>query len=166
MKYGYCRVSTDEQTTNLQVDALQAVGCDRIFSDEGISGTVRVRPGLTELLDVVEPGDEVVVWRLDRLGRSLPHLIELVTHFGAVGVEFMSLSEHLDTSTAGGSLIFNIMASLAQFERDLTVERTRAGIDAAKRRGTHCGRPRKLGRDQLTVARRTHDGRPISTTSR
>jgi DNA invertase Pin-like site-specific DNA recombinase len=100
----------------------------------------------------LEPGDEVVVWRLDRLGRSLPHLIELVAGFGDQEVGFSSLSEHLDTSTAGGSLIFNIMASLAQFERDLTVERTKAGIAAAQRRGKHCGRPRVMGKEQLELA--------------
>ena len=101
------------------------------------------------MIDTLELGDQVIVWRLDRLGRSLPHPIELVTAFGEVGVEVSSLSEHLDTSTAGGSLIFNIMASLAQFERDLTVERTRAGIQAAQRRGKHCGRPRAMGKEQL-----------------
>lgn len=153
MKYGYCRVSTDEQSVALQVDALKAAGCERIFTDEGISGTTRRRPQLDDLLSTLGEGDVLVVWKLDRLGRSLAHLIEIVEGLAERGVGFASVSESIDTTTPGGRLFFHLMGALAQFERDLIVERTVAGIRAAKARGTHCGRPRVLGWEQLAAAR-------------
>ena len=152
MKRGYCRVSTDDQRLDLQHDALMQAGCDVIYSDQ-ISGSETERPELSRLLDEVEPGDTVVVWRLDRLGRSLPHLIELVTGFGEQGVDFASLSESIDTSTAQGELIFHLMASMAQFERRLISERTKAGLASAKARGSRLGRPKALSHAQVSHAR-------------
>jgi DNA invertase Pin-like site-specific DNA recombinase len=149
MKIGYARVSTEEQTLNLQTDALQAAGCETICSDEGISGATRNRPGLTDLLSQLKPGDTLVVWKLDRLGRSLPHLLELITGLGDRSIGFRSLSEQIDTSSAGGRLVFHIMGALAEFERSLISERTIAGMTAAKRRGIHVGRPRTLAGERI-----------------
>lgn len=153
MKIGYARVSTDEQNLSLQCQALEAAGCERIFEDKGVSGGATKRPGLSAALAALAPGDVLTVWRLDRLGRSLPHLIELLDGVGKVGAEFHSLSESIDTKTAGGRLVFHMMGSLAEFERALIGERTKAGMKAAKRRGLHVGRPRKLTEHQLTHAR-------------
>jgi DNA invertase Pin-like site-specific DNA recombinase len=144
MKIGYARISTDEQTLSLQLDALQAADCENIFSDEGISGATRNRPGLSSALSAVNKGDILVVWKLDRLGRSLPHLLELITGLGEEGIGFQSLSEQIDTSSAGGRLVFHIMGALAEFERSLISERTKAGMKAARRRGIHVGRPQML----------------------
>lgn len=144
MKYGYARVSTTDQTSALQVDALKKAGCDEIFTDNGKSGVLRVRPALQKLLSTVLEGDQVVVWRLDRLGRSLPHLIEIVSSLGDQGVHFQSLTESIDTSSAGGELLFHILGALAQFERSLISERTKAGMASAKARGTHVGRPKAM----------------------
>lgn len=144
MRYGYARVSTADRKVQLQCDALEGAGCQRIFKDEGVSGAVIERPALGQLLTLLQRGDQVVVWRLDRLGRSLSHLIELVADFGIRGVHFVSLNEAIDTSTAGGRLVFHMMGALAEFERCLIAERTRAGLAAAKARGTHLGRPGSL----------------------
>ena len=129
MKRGYSRVSTDDQRMDLQHDALST--CDVIYSDQA-SGAATDRPEPKRLLDDLEPGDTVVVWRLDRLGRSLSHLIDLVKGFGEQGVDFVSFSESIDTSTAGGELIFHIMGAFAQFELATISERTKAGLAAAK----------------------------------
>lgn len=152
MEIGYCRVSTSEQTLNLQLDALEAAGCKQIFRDEGISGASTGRKGLEEALCVLKPGDVLVVWKLDRLGRSLLHLISVIEKLGAVGVGFRSLSESIDTTTAGGKLIFHIFGALAEFERGLIGERTKAGLQAAKKRGKRLGRPSRLTREQLQHA--------------
>ena len=128
--YGYARVSTGLQDPALQLDALTAAGCARVFTDTA-SGTLDHRPELDKLLEVVLPGDVVVVWRLDRLGRSLKHLVATVLDLGERGVGFRSLTEAIDTTTAGGKLLFHIMGALAEFERQLIVERTRAGLAAA-----------------------------------
>ena len=149
MKIGYARVSTDEQTLSLQLDALQAASCENIFSDEGISGATRDRPGLNDALSTIDKGDTLVVWKLDRLGRSLPHLLELITSLGEKGIGFQSLSEQIDTSSAGGRLVFHIMGALAEFEQSLISERTKAGMKAAKRRGIHVGRPQTLSGERL-----------------
>lgn len=154
MKYGYARVSTADQNVQLQHDALLRAGCDRIFTDQGVSGTATERAALDDLLAALQPGDQVVVWKLDRLGRSLHHLIELVTGFGEQGVHFASLSESIDTSTAGGRLVFHMMGALAEFERALISERTCAGLEAAKRRGALLGRPKKLVGERAELARR------------
>jgi len=158
MQLGYARVSTDEQTLNLQRDALTAAGCDRTYADTA-SGAKAERPGLTEALDQCRPGDTLVVWRLDRLGRSLPHLIETVTTLAARGVGFKSLTESIDTTSPGGKLIFHIFGALAEFERDLIRERTRAGLTAARARGRRGGRPQVQGLAdprQLALAKRLY----------
>ncbi len=162
MKLGYARVSTDEQTLALQLDALQAAGCTRIFRDNATSGAVVERPGLSKALAAVGPGDVLVVWKLDRLGRSLHHLIEIMNDLSARGAGFQSLSESIDTMTAGGKLVFHIMGALAEFERALIAERTKAGMDAAKRRGVRIGRPPSLSVRQVqAVLRRKEKGEPL-----
>lgn len=157
MKIGYARISTDEQSIDLQRDALAGAGCGELFADEGVSGTALKRPGLDAALTRLGPGDVLTVWKLDRLGRSLPHLIETVRLVGEKGAGFVSLSESIDTTTAGGKLVFHMMGALAEFERSLIVERVNAGIAAAKRRGKHVGRPRKLTPEQVRHARETID---------
>lgn len=157
MKIGYARVSTLDQNPDLQRQALTAAGCERIFEDR-ISGTAVRRPGLDEALRLLGAGDMLVVWRLDRLGRSLPHLIEVIGAIGARGAGFQSLSESIDTTTAGGRLVFHMMGALAEFERALIVERTRAGIDAAKARGVRLGRRPVLSQAQLEHARALIEG--------
>ncbi len=152
MRRGYSRVSTKDQRLDLQHDALANAGCEVIYSDH-ISGTKTERPELTRLLEELEAGDSVVVWRLDRLGRSLPHLIELVAEFGERGVNFTSLSEAIDTSNAGGELIFHMLGALAQFERSLISERTKAGLASAKARGGLLGRPKRLSLQQVAHAK-------------
>lgn len=135
---GYARVSTAEQDTALQTDALRKLGCGRIFEDT-VSGAKAERPGLMAALAYVRQGDTLVVWRLDRLGRSLPHLIETVGALEARGVGFRSLTEAIDTTTSGGRLIFHVFGALGQFERDLIRDRTKAGLDAAAARGRKGG---------------------------
>lgn len=151
MKIGYARVSTLEQNLNLQIDALQQAGCKKIITDE-ISGSVAERPGLTELKHSLRKGDTVVVWRLDRLGRTLKHLLEWVNELQTQEIEFQSLQESIDTKTSTGKLVFHIFASLAEFERNLTVERTRAGLEAARVRGRQGGRPKKLNKSKRQLA--------------
>lgn len=153
MKYGYARVSTDDQNLALQLDALNSAGCDLVFADEGISGTESNRPQLDELMNCAAEGDQIIVWRLDRLGRSVPHLIETVNGFQNRGVQFASLAESIDTQTANGKLIFTIFAAIAEFEKDLLSERTKAGLQAAKARGRTLGRPRKLSRAKVEHAK-------------
>ncbi len=141
---GYARVSTDEQSLDLQLDALTKAGCQTIYKDAGVSGAARERAGLTQALEAILPGDQLVTWRLDRLGRSLPQLIEVVSVINDMCAEIRSLNEAIDTSSAGGKLILHIMGALAEFERALIIERTKAGQAAAKKRGAHIGRKRKL----------------------
>lgn len=131
MKIGYARVSTDDQNMSLQLDALAAAGCEKVFQDE-ISGAATKRPGLDATLAALQPGDVLAVWRLDRLGRSTPHLT-VVNDLAQRGIGFQSITEAMDTTTAGGELIFHVMAALAQFERRLIAERSRAGIAATGR---------------------------------
>lgn len=152
MKIGYARVSTEEQNLNLQVDALEESGCERIFKDEGISGATNHRKGFEEALKAIKPGDTLMVWKLDRLGRSLQHLISVIENLGANGIGFRSLSEAIDTTTAGGKLVFHIFGALAEFERGLIGERTRAGLMSAKKRGRRLGRPNRLTQEQLNHA--------------
>jgi DNA invertase Pin-like site-specific DNA recombinase len=153
MLIGYARVSTNEQTIDLQRDALKDEGCARIFSDRGVSGAVTRRRGLDRALSLLRRGDTLVVWKLDRLGRSLAHLVETVAELGARGVHFRSLSDPIDTESAGGRLVLHIMAALAEFERSLNSERTRAGLAAAKRRGRKLGRRPALTPKQIARAR-------------
>lgn len=143
MLIGYARVSTHEQTLALQQDALTKHGCARIFTDT-LSGAKVERPGLTEALAYVRSGDTLVVWRLDRLGRSLTHLIDTIQSLHGRGVGFKSLTEQIDTTTPGGKLIFHVFGALAEFERDLIRERTLAGLTAARARGRVGGRPKAL----------------------
>ncbi|KVD81520.1 DNA resolvase [Burkholderia ubonensis] len=150
---GYARVSTEEQCLDLQFAALNAAGCVQIFTDHGISGSAQERPGLRALLNVARPGDTLVVWRLDRLGRSLSHLIQLMADLQDCGVDFQSLNEAIDTRTPTGRFMFHMIAALAEFERALIAERTRAGMSAARQRGQRIGRPRALTPDQVGIAR-------------
>ena len=143
MLIGYARVSTYEQTLNLQRDALDKAGCNKIFTDTA-SGIKAERKGLDEALGYVRKGDTLVVWRLDRLGRSLPHLITTMTDLEERGIGFKSLTENIDTTTRGGKLIFHIFGALVEFERNLIKERTRAGLTAARARGKKGGRPKAL----------------------
>jgi len=140
MLIGYARVSTTDQTLALQQDALTKAGCERIFTDTA-SGTKTDRAGLEEALTYARSGDTLVVWRLDRLGRSLKHLIETVTRLQEAGIHFRSLQEQIDTGSSGGKLIFHVFGALAEFERDLIRERTTAGLAAARARGRVGGRP-------------------------
>lgn len=151
--FGYGRVSTTEQSLDLQLTALKAAGCDRIHTDEGFSGSDFSRPGLSELLKTLRAGDTLIVWRLDRLGRSLFELLKLVRDLNERGVEFRSLSESLDTSTPGGRLLLHVLASMAEFERSLISERTRAGMAAARARGSRIGRRPAMTQEQLVDAK-------------
>ena len=153
MLIGYARVSTQDQTLDLQSDALTAAGCEKIFTDEGVSGSKTDRPGLNEALEYVRKGDVLVVWRLDRLGRSLPHLIQVVTELGDRGVDFKSLKEAIDTSSPAGKLVFHMMGAMAEFERDLIRERTNAGLAAARARGRNGGRPSVLTPEQVKMGK-------------
>ena len=161
MKIGYARVSTEDQNLDLQIAALNNAGCTRLFSDHGISGSEFSRPGLQCALDALSAGDILVVWRLDRLGRSLRKLVELVDELGARNIEFFSLTECINTTSSGGVLIFHVMAALAQFERSLISERTRAGMAAAHERGQHLGRRRSLSPEQCDEARGLLKGSPL-----
>jgi DNA invertase Pin-like site-specific DNA recombinase len=143
MLIGYARVSTLDQTLALQQDALTAAGCEQLYTDTA-SGSVTDRPGLAQALSHLRTGDTLVVWRLDRLGRSLAHLIETVRQLQQRGVGFRSLQEQIDTTTSGGKLVFHVFGALAEFERDLIRERTHAGLAAARKRGRLFGRPRSL----------------------
>ena len=153
MIVGYARVSTLEQNLELQHDALERAGCERVFEDR-VSGASTERPGWAQVLAMLRDGDTLVVWRLDRLGRSLKHLIATVTELGDRGVGFRSVQEKLDTTSAGGRLVFHIFGALAEFERELIQERTRAGLAAARARGRMGGRPRKLDAKKIATARR------------
>jgi DNA invertase Pin-like site-specific DNA recombinase len=143
MLIGYARVSTADQTLDLQKDALRQAGCDKIFTDTA-SGAKAERIGLDEALNYVRTGDSLVVWKLDRLGRSLPHLIETITGLNNRGIGFKSITESIDTTTSGGKLVFHIFGALAEFERDIIRERTQAGLSAARARGRRGGRPKSL----------------------
>ena len=149
MKIGYARVSTDEQNLDLQIDALTAAGCEAIYTDDGISGIAKERDGLSQALSAIKKGDILVVWKLDRLGRSLGFLCNLIEQFKTQGAGFQSLTDGIDTTTTGGKLVFHIMGALAEFERDLISERTKAGMKAAKKRGKHIGRPKALSQGQI-----------------
>ncbi len=160
MRIGYARVSTSDQSINLQIDALSRFGCAEIFADEGLSGSLRERPGLGQTLARLRPGDDLVIWKLDRLGRSLTDLIDVVSRLEQRGVGLISVSEAIQTGSPGGVLVFHIMAALAEFERALISERTKAGMMSARARGRHVGRPSKLDEKQIAfAARQVHGGR-------
>jgi DNA invertase Pin-like site-specific DNA recombinase len=161
MKIGYARVSTDDQNLSLQYDALKQAGCEKIYEDR-LSGAATVRVGLTTLLDVVRSGDLLVVWRLDRLGRSLKDLIELVIKLEKIGAGLSSVQEKIDTTSSGGRLIFHIFGALAEFERNLIRERTQAGLAAARARGRIGGRPRALSDKQQQMLFKLYDSKEHS----
>jgi DNA invertase Pin-like site-specific DNA recombinase len=151
MLLGYARISTKDQNLDLQLDALKKANCEIVFQDI-ISGAKADRPQLNKLLEQARTGDIIIVWKLDRLGRSLKHLVELISMFIAKDIGFKSLNDNIDTTTAQGRLIFNIFASLAEFERDLISERTKAGLQASRSRGKTGGRPKGLSKKaQLTA---------------
>jgi len=158
---GYARVSTLDQNPDLQTDALRHAGCRRTFTDKA-SGASSDRPQLAAALDYIRPGDTLVVWKLDRLGRSLRHLVETVTRLQERGVGFRSLQENIDTTTATGRLVFHIFASLAEFERDLIRERTQAGLAAARARGRLGGRKPVLTADKAAAARRMYESKDMT----
>ncbi len=152
-KLGYARVSTRDQNLDLQINALNKAGCTKIFEDKGISGTASARPGLESLLCELQPGDTLVIWKLDRLGRSIRHLLDTVCDLKDRNIAFHSLNDAIDTSNATGRLLFHVMAAFAEFERNLISERTIAGIEAARERGVLIGRPRLLSPDEIERAR-------------
>ena len=159
MLIGYARVSTQDQTLDLQKDALKQAGCTKIFTDTA-SGAKAERKGLEEALDYVRTGDVLVVWKLDRLGRSLKNLISTITELELRGVGFKSTTENIDTTSSGGKLIFHIFGALAEFEKDIIRERTQAGLNAARARGKKGGRPKLLNTDKkLTTALRLYNDR-------
>ena len=151
MLIGYARISTQEQTLNLQLDALKKSGCEKIFTDTA-SGSQAERKGLEDALAFARAGDTIVVWRLDRLGRSLKHLIETITRLAERQIGLKSLTEQIDTTTSGGKLIFHVFGALAEFERDIIKERTQAGLLAARARGRVGGRPRSLTAQEIAIA--------------
>jgi len=161
MLIGYARVSTHDQNLDLQRDALQNAGCEKIFFDE-LSGAKAARPALQQAMDTLREGDVLVVWRLDRLGRSLRNLLELVEKLKERKVGFRSIQESMDTSTSGGNLIFQVFGALAEFERNIIRDRTNAGLAAARARGRSGGRPKKLDEEQRQLVTRLYrDGTPI-----
>lgn len=153
MLIGYARVSTADQNLMLQKNALQQAGCEKIFEDE-MSGTKDNRPGLHKALEMLRANDTLIVWKLDRLGRSVKSLIELVSTLSAKNIHFKSLTDSIDTSTPSGRFFFHVMASLAQMERELIVERTKAGLDAAKKLGRVGGRKRSMTESKLASAKK------------
>ena len=161
MKIGYARVSTFDQNLDLQRDALEKAGCEKIFTDTA-SGAKDDRVGLSAAMEFARAGDSIVVWKLDRLGRSLKHLIETVNQLNARGVGFASLQESVDTATPGGKLVFHIFGALAEFERELIRERTTAGLAAARIRGRQGGRPSKLTAKQVKLAKQLFADRSLS----
>ena len=151
MIIGYARTSTQDQNQDLQIDALKKAGCEKMYSDK-VSGTVAERPGLTKLKEQLRKGDILVVYRLDRLARSIKDLIDWVTYLEKEGVAFKSVHENIDTTTPTGKLTFHIFAAIAEFERSLIIERTQAGLAAARARGRKGGRPKALNKDKRDVA--------------
>jgi DNA invertase Pin-like site-specific DNA recombinase len=161
MRVGYARVSRDEQNLDLQIDALKAAGCEKIYTDK-IGGTTTDRAGLDDLLSYIRPDDVLVVWRLDRLGRTLKKLILMIEELANRDIAFMSLRESIDTTTSGGRLIFHVFGALAEFEREIISERTKAGLMAAKARGRCGGRPRLMDQEKVRLARALHNDKSIT----
>jgi len=153
-KIGYVRVSDTDQTEDLQIDALKLAGCDVIYGDHGVSGKVKKRKGLDDLLSSLKDGDTLCVWKLDRLGRSTIHLLQLLDDLRKRSIDFQAITQGIDTTTAVGRMLYGQLAVFAEFEREQISERTKAGMVAAKSRGKHIGRPRKLTDKQIQSARR------------
>ncbi|MCD8499979.1 MAG: recombinase family protein [Gammaproteobacteria bacterium] len=156
MLVGYARVSTEDQHLYMQEDALKTMGCTEIFNDIA-SGANTARPGLEKALAYLREGDTLVVWKLDRLGRSLSHLIQIIQSLSEKNIGFKSVRESIDTTTSGGKLVFHMFSSLAEFERDLIIERTRAGLKAARARGRMGGRPSMLDKRQIAKMKHYYD---------
>lgn len=153
-RIGYARVSTDEQTLDLQLDALEAAGCDRIFTDKGISAIAKKRPGFEKALAALEPGSSLVLYKFDRAFRSLRHALDVLEYFEKRGIAFKVITEGIDTSTAMGRCFFQIRNSFSELERNLISERTKAGMAAARKRGVPLGRPPSLSDKQIRDVRR------------
>jgi DNA invertase Pin-like site-specific DNA recombinase len=153
MLIGYARVSTEAQSLALQLDALAQAHCQRVFTDKA-SGTNSNRPGLTEALSHLREGDVLVIWKLDRLGRTVKGLVDFVSELADRGVQFLSLTDGIDTATPTGRFFFHVMASLAQMERELLVERTKAGLEAARQRGRLVGRKRRMTPSKIDAAKK------------
>lgn len=153
---GYARVSTASQSLDLQIDALEQAGCTKIFTDT-VSGGKASRPGLDKCLEYLRPGDTLVAWKIDRVGRSLSHLATIMAGLGDRRISFRSLTEPLDTTTPGGEFIFHVFAAMAQMERSLNRERTMAGLEAAKQRGKKLGRPEVMSLIEIDLARRLQE---------
>lgn len=153
MLIGYARVSTQDQNLDLQIEALTNAGCEKIFEDR-ISGSREERPGFKNSLEMLRKGDTLVVWKLDRLGRSVKHLVDITNDLAKHGVNFKSLTDSIDTSTPAGRFFFHVMASLAQMERELIIERTRAGLETAKRLGRRGGRKRQMTDSKIESAKK------------
>ncbi|MFN3224733.1 MAG: recombinase family protein [Hyphomicrobiales bacterium] len=151
-RIGYARVSTKDQKLRMQLDALQAVDCEKIFKDHGVSGAKAKRPGLDVMLTELQPGDTVIVFKLDRLGRSVLHLSDLLVRFRDQDISFVSIAEGINTTTPGGKLVYHLFSAFAEFQRDIIVENTQAGLEAAKKRGAQLGRPRKLRLEEVMHA--------------
>ncbi|MGL4450004.1 MAG: recombinase family protein [Sarcina sp.] len=156
MLIGYARVSTEDQKLELQLDALREIGCEKIFTDVA-SGAYTERIGLTEVLSYLREDDILVVWKLDRLGRTLKQLIEIINQLSEKNIGFFSLHEKIDTTNSGGKLIFHIFAALAEFERDIIRERTKAGLTAARARGKLGGRPKIMDENKISIAKTLYD---------
>ena len=152
MKIGYARVSTVDQSLDLQNDGLKKAGCEKIFTDHGVSGAKTERPGLDKALDQIRKGDTLVIWKLDRLGRSLSHLLSIIEDLKQKGVDFASIQDGFDTSTASGKMVFSVIGAMAEYEKNLTRERTMAGLASARARGRKGGRPKQLDEGQVRVA--------------
>jgi DNA invertase Pin-like site-specific DNA recombinase len=161
MKVGYARISTPSQTFNLQTDALEKAGCEKIFFDTG-TGVRHEREGMKEMLNFFREGDVVIVWKLDRLGRSIRNLIDLTHEIKKRGASFISLSENIDTTTISGKLVFHIFGALAEFERDLLIERTTAGLEAARARGRVGGRRFRLNEEQVCRLKELYQDKKMS----
>ncbi len=153
MLIGYARVSTFDQNIDLQEDALKKAGCEKIFSDK-VSGTKKERPGMNEAISHLRAGDTLVIWKLDRLGRSTSNLIDITSRLEAMGVHFQSITDGIDTKTPAGRFFFHVMAALAQMEREIIVERTKAGLKAAQERGRKGGRKRAMNDSKIEAAKK------------
>ncbi|EDV9208556.1 recombinase family protein [Salmonella enterica subsp. enterica] len=153
MIIGYARVSTQDQNLDLQTEALTRAGCEKIYEDK-ISGVRAERPGLSRALEILREGDTLVVWKLDRLGRSVKQLVDMVGDLHKQGIQFKSLTDAIDTGTPAGRFFFHVMASLAEMERELIIERTRAGLDAAKQLGRKGGRKPKMTSSKIESAKK------------
>ena len=152
MKIGYARVSTEDQNLDLQLQALEAAGCEIVFQDHGVSAVAHKRPGLDETLAHLKPGDTLVIWKLDRACRSLRHALDLLEDLQSRNIDFLSLTDSIDTTTAMGKAMYQLRGVFSELERSLISERTKAGMAAARKRGKHLGRPPTLTNHQLAQA--------------